>query len=37
MSELEQVIGIRGDIESQMSSAAATTTSATQNTSQTER
>jgi flagellar basal-body rod modification protein FlgD len=35
MSELEQVIGIRGDIESQMSSAAATTTSATQNTSQT--
>ena len=35
-SELEQVIGIRGDIESQMSSAAATTgTSATQNTSQT--
>jgi flagellar basal-body rod modification protein FlgD len=36
MSELEQVIGIRGDIESQMSSAAAKTgTSATQNTSQT--
>jgi flagellar basal-body rod modification protein FlgD len=36
MSELEQVIGIRGDIESQMSSAAAkTSTSATQNTSQT--
>jgi flagellar basal-body rod modification protein FlgD len=36
MSELEQVIGIRGDIESQMSSAAATTgTSATRNTSQT--
>ena len=35
-SELEQVIGIRGDIESQMSSAAAkTSTSATQNTSQT--
>jgi flagellar basal-body rod modification protein FlgD len=36
MSELEQVIGIRGDIELQMSSPAATTgTSAAQNTSQT--